>query len=42
MVMPVERIPEKGEEEEGSGDTDDTTSSVGDPGESSHTSLYAM
>ena len=42
MVIPVERIPEEeeGEEEEGFGDTDDA--SVGDPGESSQTSLYDM
>ena len=40
--MPVERIPEEGEEEDGSGDTDDTISSVGVPGESSHMSLYDM
>ena len=31
MVIPVERISK-----EGPGDTDDTTFSVGDPGESSH------
>ena len=43
MGIPVERIPEEeGEEEEGSGDTYDTTSSVEDPGESSHTSLSDM
>ena len=46
MVIPVERIPEEGEEdeEEGSRDTDDadTTSSVEDPGESSHMSLTDM
>ena len=38
MVIPVERI----QEEEGSGDTDDATSSVEDPGEPSHTSLSDM
>ena len=43
MVIHVERIPEgEGEEEEGSGDTDDATSSVEDPGLSSHRSLSDM
>ena len=41
MVIPVKRIPEESEDGGDAGDAD-TTSSVEDPGESSHTSLYAM
>ena len=37
MDISMERIPEEEEEEEEFGDTDDASSSVGDPGESSHT-----